>query len=42
VPTVLNELLADPDPKRSSRAMQAMLKMSKLDIAELQAAADNA
>jgi predicted 3-demethylubiquinone-9 3-methyltransferase (glyoxalase superfamily) len=42
VPTVLNELLADPDPQRSSRAMQAMLKMSKLDIAELQAAADNA
>jgi predicted 3-demethylubiquinone-9 3-methyltransferase (glyoxalase superfamily) len=41
VPTVLNELLADPDPQRSSRAMQAMLKMSKLDIAELQAAADN-
>lgn len=42
VPTVLNELLADPDPQRSSRAMQAMLKMSKLDIAELQASADNA
>jgi len=42
VPTVLNELLADPDGQRSSRAMQAMLKMSKLDIAELKAAADNA
>jgi predicted 3-demethylubiquinone-9 3-methyltransferase (glyoxalase superfamily) len=42
VPTVLNELLADPDAQRSSRAMQAMLKMSKLDIAELKAAADNA
>ena len=42
VPTVLDELLADPDPQRSNRAMQAMLKMSKLDIAELRAAADNA
>jgi predicted 3-demethylubiquinone-9 3-methyltransferase (glyoxalase superfamily) len=42
VPTVLEELLSDPDPQRSGRAMQAMLKMSKLDIAELRAAADNA
>jgi predicted 3-demethylubiquinone-9 3-methyltransferase (glyoxalase superfamily) len=42
VPKALNELLADPDPARADRAMQAMLKMTKLDVAELQAAADNA
>ena len=42
VPAALNELLSDPDPGRSSRAMQAMLKMTKIDVAELRAAADNA
>ncbi|MFF1380478.1 VOC family protein [Streptomyces sp. NPDC058308] len=40
VPDVLVELIADPDPERSQRAMQAMLGMKKLDIAALQAAAD--
>lgn len=40
VPSVLGQLLADPDPERASRALQAMLKMSKLDIAALQRAAD--
>lgn len=40
VPTVLNQLLADPDPERAQRAMQAMLRMRKLDIAALEAAAD--
>ena len=40
VPTRLHELLADPDPARSLRAMEAMLKMSKLNIAELERAAD--
>ncbi len=38
VPTRLYQLLADPD--RSRRAMEAMLKMSKLNIAELERAAD--
>jgi predicted 3-demethylubiquinone-9 3-methyltransferase (glyoxalase superfamily) len=33
--------LTDPDPARSARAMTAMLKMKKLDIAALQRAADN-
>ncbi|WP_462187750.1 MULTISPECIES: VOC family protein [unclassified Frankia] len=42
VPTALPELLDDPDPGRSQRAMQAMLKMSKLDIEELRRAADEA
>jgi predicted 3-demethylubiquinone-9 3-methyltransferase (glyoxalase superfamily) len=40
VPTVLNELLTDPDQARADRAMEAMLEMKKIDIAELQAAAD--
>ncbi|MGI8808915.1 MAG: VOC family protein [Acidimicrobiales bacterium] len=42
VPTVLDELIRDTDPGRSQRAMKAMLGMSKLDIAELQRAADQA
>ncbi len=42
VPTVLDELVSDPDPGRSQRAMKAMLGMKKLDIAELQRAADQA
>ncbi|MET7358845.1 VOC family protein [Streptomyces sp. NPDC005562] len=40
VPAVLGELITDPDPERSQRAMQAMLGMKKLDVAALQAAAD--
>jgi len=40
VPTRLTELLADPDPNRSRRAMEAMLRMSKINIAELERAAD--
>ena len=42
VPTVLDELLNDPDPKRANRAMKAMLGMKKLDIAALRKAADSA
>jgi predicted 3-demethylubiquinone-9 3-methyltransferase (glyoxalase superfamily) len=38
VPTILGELLSDPDPAKSGRAMAAMLKMDKLDIAELKKA----
>jgi predicted 3-demethylubiquinone-9 3-methyltransferase (glyoxalase superfamily) len=40
VPTRLHELLGDPDPARSRRAMEAMLQMKKLNIAELERAAD--
>jgi predicted 3-demethylubiquinone-9 3-methyltransferase (glyoxalase superfamily) len=40
VPVRLHELLADPDPERSRRAMTAMLGMGKLDIAALERAAD--
>jgi len=42
VPTELTELLTDPDPGRTARAVQKMLTMSKLDIAAMQAAADEA
>ena len=40
VPTGMDELFADPDPKRAERAMGAMLGMSKLDIAALRSAAN--
>ncbi len=40
VPEGMEELFADADPKRAERAMQAMLQMGKLDIAELRRAAD--
>lgn len=40
VPRRLLELLGDPDPDRSRRAMQSMLKMGKIDIAQLERAAD--
>jgi predicted 3-demethylubiquinone-9 3-methyltransferase (glyoxalase superfamily) len=39
VPTRLIELLDDPDPERSQRAMRAMLGMKKIDIATLEQAA---
>jgi predicted 3-demethylubiquinone-9 3-methyltransferase (glyoxalase superfamily) len=39
VPRRLPELLADPDPGRSSRAMAAMMKMSKIDVKALEDAA---
>jgi predicted 3-demethylubiquinone-9 3-methyltransferase (glyoxalase superfamily) len=35
-----DEVFNDPDPERAKRAMEAMLKMSKLDIAELEAAVE--
>jgi predicted 3-demethylubiquinone-9 3-methyltransferase (glyoxalase superfamily) len=40
VPVVLDQLLTDPDPERSQRAMKAMLGMGKIEVAELQRAAD--
>jgi predicted 3-demethylubiquinone-9 3-methyltransferase (glyoxalase superfamily) len=38
VPSVLPQMLADPDGKKAARAMEAMLKMVKIDIAALQQA----
>jgi len=37
-PTVLGEMLNDPDPEKSRRVMEAMLKMKKIDIAGLKRA----
>jgi predicted 3-demethylubiquinone-9 3-methyltransferase (glyoxalase superfamily) len=39
-PEGMDEVFQSDDPGRADRAMQAMLKMSKLDIAALRAAAD--
>lgn len=41
VPTGMDELFADSDPKRAERAMRAMFEMRKLDIAALRGAADS-
>lgn len=35
-------MLADPDPDRANRAVQAMLGMKELDLAAMLAAADGA
>lgn len=40
VPRRMIELLADPDPERSARAMAAMLQMRRIDMAEVERAAD--
>jgi predicted 3-demethylubiquinone-9 3-methyltransferase (glyoxalase superfamily) len=42
VPSILPTLLMDKDPGKSSRVMQAMLRMTKIDIATLKQAADSA
>lgn len=41
-PTVLGEMLNDPDPARSKRVMEAMLKMKKINIEELRNAYEEA
>jgi predicted 3-demethylubiquinone-9 3-methyltransferase (glyoxalase superfamily) len=38
VPTILGEMLGDPDPEKSNRVMNAMLKMVKIDIRALEQA----
>ena len=40
VPVRLEQLIHDPDPGRARRAMEAMMKMVKIDIATLERAAD--
>jgi predicted 3-demethylubiquinone-9 3-methyltransferase (glyoxalase superfamily) len=36
VPTVLSKMLTDPDRQRAGRVMQAVLRMEKLDIKQLE------
>jgi predicted 3-demethylubiquinone-9 3-methyltransferase (glyoxalase superfamily) len=38
VPTILSELLNDPDPKKAEKVMKAMLQMKKIDIKGLKQA----
>ena len=38
VPTGLMELLKEPDPEKSTRVMQSLMQMKKLDLAALQRA----
>jgi predicted 3-demethylubiquinone-9 3-methyltransferase (glyoxalase superfamily) len=38
IPTALGQLLGDKDPAKSQRVMEAMLKMSKIDVAALRRA----
>ena len=40
IPDALGAALSDPDPEKSGRALQAMLKMTKIDIAALQRAGE--
>ena len=42
VPNALPELLGDPDPEKAQRVMAAMLEMKKIEIAELERAAEAA
>ena len=42
VPSVLPRMLADKDPVKAMRAMQAMLKMTRIDIAALRRAQEGA
>jgi predicted 3-demethylubiquinone-9 3-methyltransferase (glyoxalase superfamily) len=39
VPAALGDLIADPDRNKAARVAQAMMKMVKLDLSELKAAA---
>ncbi|SNR61607.1 Glyoxalase superfamily enzyme, possibly 3-demethylubiquinone-9 3-methyltransferase [Haloechinothrix alba] len=38
IPAVLEDMVSDPDPEKAKRATEAMLGMTKLDIAALQKA----
>ena len=38
IPRQLGEMLGDPDRKRAGRAMETMLKMTKIDVAALRRA----
>jgi len=38
IPTALGELMQDKDPQKAAKVMQAMLQMTKIDIAALKQA----
>jgi predicted 3-demethylubiquinone-9 3-methyltransferase (glyoxalase superfamily) len=38
VPTILGEMMSDPDPKKTERVMKAMIQMKKLDVQALKQA----
>ncbi len=40
VPSEMARLMGDPDPARAKRAMKAMMRMTKIDLAAMGAAAD--
>ena len=40
VPSLLPKLMSDPDPAKAGRVMQAMMQMTKIDMAALQRAYD--
>ena len=40
IPSVLGELIGDPDPEKAKRVTEAMLRMHKIDIAGLKRAYD--
>jgi len=42
IPTALTKLMGDPDPVKSKAVLDAMLKMKKIVIADLQHAYDQA
>ena len=42
IPTALGQLMQDPDPAKSQRVMQAMLKMGKIDVDGLRRASEQA
>jgi predicted 3-demethylubiquinone-9 3-methyltransferase (glyoxalase superfamily) len=42
IPTALQTLMGDPDPKKAAGVMQAMLQMDKIDIRRLQEAHERA
>ena len=42
IPTALGEMLSDPDPAKAGRVMEAMLKMTKIEIPLLKQAYEQA
>ncbi len=38
IPTALTDALGDPDPRKSKRSLDAMLKLKKIDIKTIEAA----